>query len=430
VANTAIASSVTARSENPNENTIKEFVSLGLYVPMENIGIQKIKTENPGCVALVSVHGKLLYVFKAETTRNEIKASKKFLSLTNVPQGIAFMGVYWFALPGDLKGKRVSGILRTSWEQIKGLDQRTQYYSLQPYVGATIGVEVLKAMRAKDDRDLLGAYGDLARKMGQTLAYMYSKHFLHGDFHPGNWFYDEQTKMFYLIDFGQSRNLDERYSLQSVLSDASIDASNSEDIMIAMQVWIDLVVYHGCSQPSVALLRIFLRSLLSSLVLPTASISPTALILSEAFKREIREYYEGMIWNSIVNDPNSYTTPDFHITPDKLNGPRGDIARILCRIQILKMLRCFYGEIPPIETIKCHVEDRVEREANARIKLRQRTEDPEAVKIEEDERKRRMIAVYNMVIDGTPHEQWNKLNVDGLGCGALMDALIEELEED
>jgi hypothetical protein len=131
VANTAIASSVTARSGDPNENTIKEFVSLALHVPWENIGIRKIKTKNPGCVALVSVHGELLYMFKAGTTRNEIKISKKFLSFTDVPEAIDLVVLTYFASQMDLEWNGVHAIASTSDQQIKGLDPRTQYYSIQ-----------------------------------------------------------------------------------------------------------------------------------------------------------------------------------------------------------------------------------------------------------------------------------------------------------
>jgi hypothetical protein len=70
----------------------------------------------------VSVQGNPLYVFKKGTISREIRFSKKLSSLTNVPEGIFFVGISHFASQEDFDGDKFFEIATVSDHQINELD--------------------------------------------------------------------------------------------------------------------------------------------------------------------------------------------------------------------------------------------------------------------------------------------------------------------
>jgi hypothetical protein len=153
MANTATASSVPIGDGDSAEDIARKFVHLAFRVPVEVIRVQKIEEEvkrESEYNAFVSFQDGPSYVFKIKTTPTEIKLGKKLSQLTDVPEGLSFVGVSHFGSQKDLEEGKVFEIASTPSQEIANLDSGTQYYSLQPFVDATKGGEIVKKWRRSE----------------------------------------------------------------------------------------------------------------------------------------------------------------------------------------------------------------------------------------------------------------------------------------
>jgi hypothetical protein len=222
MASTTIANAALmgGRNPGPDENVIKTFICSATGIPPEDIELRKTPSGT-GYNMFVSVGGKTRYVFKAKTSRAEIECAKRIFSLTDMPEDVHLVGVSHIATSEDLEA--VYSIASLSSNEIKTiLDKQEeaaaikatgmklssgntlQWYSLQPFVDGKIGEDLHAEMESgKIDNRL--KWKLLFKRLGMAISYMHSKGIVHEDFNFGNWFFNEETGNFYIIDWGCAR---------------------------------------------------------------------------------------------------------------------------------------------------------------------------------------------------------------------------------
>jgi hypothetical protein len=416
IANTAIASNAPKGDGDSPENIVEKFVHLVLRVPMKDISVRKIEEGRSGYNALVFIQGRPLYVFKMATPA-EIKSSKKFFSLTNAPKGISFVGVSHFGSQKDLKEGKVFQTASTSYQEIANLDLN-RYYSLQSFVDATRGMEIIKGMKMERDCDLVANYGSVAEKMGQTVAYMHSNGIAHGDFHANNWLWDPQTKKFFVIDWEASRNLD----LAGDISQSILSGPDAEDIRRALETLLGVALAHKFSRPSIALIKTFFHGISVGLdkPLPDKFIWQWEKWFGNVLADWLRDGYDFIItFNDLAND---------------LKEGR-KIVRIAGLVQIINAAQYHnfnrWEEVPPIvpsiDRVKRQAVKTAEFQMKRRIESRQETEDLEKVKAEESKKLQEQIAVWDKILADVSPEELYKLYDNAHGGRALMNAILAEL---
>ncbi|MDR1366851.1 MAG: phosphotransferase [Puniceicoccales bacterium] len=217
---------------------------------------------------------------------------------------------------------------------------------------------------------------------------MHSNGITHGDLHTNNWFYDEETEKFYLIDWGMIKH---------------------EDVWCVFLLLLDIALVHKFSLSSIALMKIFFFP-----IFPNG--------ISSDDRLQFRNYFKEMM--------NEIKDPDLLIASNDENKTHKAIAEALRFVKIIQAVpKCYFvdGEKTLLIDIKDEVLYRAEMIRDKRIELRKQTEDPDKADNEENERYQEHVDIVKGILKKTPLEELIKLFYDSCGWGALMDAILAEL---
>jgi serine/threonine protein kinase len=254
-------------------------------------------------------------------------------SLTDMPEGVHLVGASHIAtskdpgivccvasLPFDLE--------RMFEQELNAaklpLGESLYRYSLQPFVGGRIGRDFFEEIEGKEINN--GPKWELLfERLGIAISYIHSKGIVHGDFNPGNWFFDEETGNLHIIDWGRARC--------GVTEEKKLD----EKISIVVDL-LSMSLYQKFSDRFFHLVGVLLRNLGIS-------------------KSDLRSGLEMLKDNFLVLDiRNSDMCSDCPplFPPDYFDGKdNGEFFEVVCLIKIAYLIRTrdFRDRCPSRETI-------------------------------------------------------------------------------